>query len=182
MKLRLAAPVVPIPALFAAPQATTHAMERSGAREERRTTISQQDSKFYDGADWSKRAEGQPFFAQIQLHGGKMRHGKAWPKKAVDSLGTLSDPEGVALPPYYPRHPVLLQDWALYLDTVPLHGYRSGHNPRTPGGRGSIGFNLGFLPHRSRDQPRQGQAVLLRRGHPYPPGRARPRSRTGGSR
>ncbi len=31
----------------------------------------------YDGNDWSGRKEGQPFFAQIQLVGGKYRDGNA---------------------------------------------------------------------------------------------------------
>jgi len=39
----------------------------------------------YDGNDWSGRKEGQPFFAQIQLKGGKMRHGSSF-KKQVSSI------------------------------------------------------------------------------------------------
>ena len=33
------------------------------------------DQKMYDGADWAKRNDSQPFFAQIQLPGGKLRGG-----------------------------------------------------------------------------------------------------------
>src|SRR5262245_16517441 len=36
------------------------------------------DPKMYDGTDWSGRKPGQPFFMQVQLHGGKYRHGKPW--------------------------------------------------------------------------------------------------------
>ena len=34
----------------------------------------------YDGNDWSGRTPGQPFFMQVQLHGGKYREGKNWPE------------------------------------------------------------------------------------------------------
>ena len=33
----------------------------------------------YSGEDWRKRTPGQPFFAQIQLHGGKDRNAQACP-------------------------------------------------------------------------------------------------------
>lgn len=72
----------------------------------------------FDGSDWSGRAEGQPFFAQIQLNGGKLREGASWGNQVVPSLDRLTDPEFVNLPPYYPRDPVILEDWAHYLDTV----------------------------------------------------------------
>ena len=75
------------------------------------------DRKMYDGIDWSGRKEGQPFFAQIQLPGGKYRHNKKWSEKAKQELGTLTDPNSVKLAPYYPNDPVLNQDWAEYLDT-----------------------------------------------------------------
>lgn len=64
------------------------------------------DPADYDGADWAKRKPGQPFFAQIQLRGGKNRTTKH---------GT--DPAKVNLPPYYPDHPVLRADWARYLNS-----------------------------------------------------------------
>ncbi|WP_169979252.1 sulfatase family protein [Tautonia rosea] len=76
------------------------------------------DSNVYDGSDWSGRAEGQPFFAQIQLSGGKLREGGNWAKRAEAELGSLTDPDSVTLPPYYPRDPVILEDWARYLDAV----------------------------------------------------------------
>jgi arylsulfatase A-like enzyme len=65
----------------------------------------------YDGRDWSGRAEGQPFFAQVQLGGGKTRGAK--PPNPVD-------PETVILPPHYPNDPVLKKDWANYLNSVML--------------------------------------------------------------
>lgn len=56
----------------------------------------------YDGSDWRDAPEGTPFFAQIQLRGGKYR-----PKG--HEVGAFE------LPPYYPDDPVLREDWAEYL-------------------------------------------------------------------
>ncbi|QDT56046.1 Arylsulfatase [Caulifigura coniformis] len=74
------------------------------------------DSAIYDGNDWSGRGKDQPFFMQIQLPGGKLRR-PAWKDQALKALGSLTSPESVELPPYYPRDSVLLDDWAQYLDT-----------------------------------------------------------------
>lgn len=60
------------------------------------------DHKPYDGADWQDAPAGTPFFAQIQLNGGKSR-----PKDFK-----VSDFE---IPPYYPDDPVIRKDWAEYL-------------------------------------------------------------------
>ncbi|HEY8505902.1 MAG TPA: sulfatase [Gemmataceae bacterium] len=77
------------------------------------------DPKVYDGADWSGRKPGQPFFTQVQLAGGKLRHGKPRLEKAVGELGgDAVRPEDVTLPPYYPDDPVIREDWADYLDAV----------------------------------------------------------------
>ncbi len=72
----------------------------------------------YDGADWSDRKPGQPFFAQVQLHGGKYRDAANWRKRAERLLPSLTDPQAVTLPPYYPRVPGIVDDWANYLDAV----------------------------------------------------------------
>jgi len=63
-------------------------------------------SKLYHGSDWKKAPAAQPIFAQFQLSGGKNRKAKSH-----------ADPAKVVLPPYYPDHPVLRQDWAKYLDS-----------------------------------------------------------------
>jgi arylsulfatase A-like enzyme len=81
------------------------------------------DPKIYDGPDWSGRKGEQPFFMQVQLGGGKLRGGKsaqaaALSQRAEKELGGATKPEAVTLPPYYPRDPVLLEDWAAYLDAV----------------------------------------------------------------
>lgn len=83
------------------------------------------DKSVYDGNDWSKRKDGQPFFAQIQTQGGKLR-GKdksGWNKiglAAEKAFGSRTSNDKVKLPPYYPNHPDLIADWAAYLDSVRL--------------------------------------------------------------
>jgi len=77
------------------------------------------DRSMYDGNDWAGRKPGQPFFMQVQLHGGKHRGNAAnknWQARVAKELGSNTKPEDVKLPPYYPRDPVILQDWADYLD------------------------------------------------------------------
>ena len=83
------------------------------------------DAKMYDSSDWSGRKANQPFFMQVQLHGGKLREGAEaarvqFRERVVRELGAGTDPNKVTLPPYYPRDPVLLQDWADYLDAARL--------------------------------------------------------------
>lgn len=83
----------------------------------------QWDPAMYDGPDWSARKPGQPFFAQIQTPGGKLRGAtlESFEKTGARSealFGNRVGPTDVKLPPYYPNDPVLLQDWAAYLDSV----------------------------------------------------------------
>lgn len=81
------------------------------------------DKSMYDGADWSGRKQGQPFFAQIQTPGGKLRgkDEKGWEKissAAEAKFGTRTPNSAVKLAPYYPNHPDIVRDWAAYLDSV----------------------------------------------------------------
>jgi len=81
------------------------------------------DQSVYDGNDWAKRKNGQPFFAQIQTQGGKLRGKDAsgWEKvsKAAEKrFGSRTRNSAVKLPPYYPNHPDIVRDWAAYLDSV----------------------------------------------------------------
>jgi arylsulfatase A-like enzyme len=78
------------------------------------------DRSIYDGNDWAGRRVGQPFFMQVQLHGGKYREGKNWAELSARELGTPTDPAKVKLPPHYPRDAILINDWANYLDAVRL--------------------------------------------------------------
>ncbi|HTM55046.1 MAG TPA: sulfatase [Pirellulales bacterium] len=81
------------------------------------------DVGIYDAPDWAARKPGQPFFMQVQLAGGKLRGGtdasaKNLSERAQREFGAAVKAEDVTLPPYYPRDPVLLRDWAAYLDAV----------------------------------------------------------------
>ena len=81
------------------------------------------DDKIYDSNDWAGRKPGQPFFMQVQMAGGKLRGGTdvsaiALAERAKAEFGRAIDPASVMLPPYYPRDPVELRDWAAYLDAA----------------------------------------------------------------
>jgi len=83
------------------------------------------DETIYDSHDWAGRKEGQPFFMQVQLHGGKLRGDSeasfaAMEKRAAAAFGKAVDPDKVTLPPHYPDDPLLRRDWAAYLDSVRL--------------------------------------------------------------
>lgn len=80
------------------------------------------DPQMYDSHDWAGRGD-KPFFMQVQLHGGKLREGDdkaraAFKQRVIAELGSATDPAEVTLPAYYPRDPVILDDWALYLDAA----------------------------------------------------------------
>jgi arylsulfatase A-like enzyme len=79
--------------------------------------------RMYDGADWSGRKAGQPFFMQVQLPGGKLRGNSDDGARRLLERGERQFDETVhssevQLPPYYPRDEVLLRDWAAYLESV----------------------------------------------------------------
>jgi arylsulfatase A-like enzyme len=85
----------------------------------------------YDANDWSGRRAEQPFFMQVQLHGGKLRGASAaayaaFGQQVNNVVGEATDYGDVLLPPYYPADRILLQDWALYLDSVRVTDYHVG--------------------------------------------------------
>ncbi|MEO2014971.1 MAG: sulfatase [Fuerstiella sp.] len=89
------------------------------------------DKSIYNSNDWSGRGRDQPFFMQVQLHGGKLRgaaaaHYEAFDKQVRDVFDHITDPQSVQLPPYYPRDPVLLKDWSTYLDSVRITDHHVG--------------------------------------------------------
>jgi len=70
------------------------------------------DEPPFDGADWTERAEGQPFYAQINF---SETH-RAFEHDPDNPI----DPAAVKLPPYYPNHPVARQEWQMYLETTQI--------------------------------------------------------------
>ena len=74
----------------------------------------------YNGTDWTKRANGQPFFAQVHLRGGKLRNVPQWYEEVVKGLNSSLHVKAkdVTLPPYYPEDPAFRNDWAEYLNSI----------------------------------------------------------------
>ena len=64
--------------------------------------------------DWNARKPGQPFFGQIQLRGGKHIYSKDFLSRVKDPV----DRKAVKLPPYYPDHPDIIEEWARHLDCI----------------------------------------------------------------
>jgi arylsulfatase A-like enzyme len=123
-KIHLPPGIEPVPALFQ--RAGYHTSNAGDPSREKGKGVGKTDYNFewnpkiYDGHDWSTRKTDQPFFAQIQLWGGKCRNDKGqWYRNvAPKALGTLTNPSQITLPPYYPNDAVLLEDWAQYLDCI----------------------------------------------------------------
>ncbi len=119
-KIRLPGDVEPVPSIL---RRAGYYVTNGGYRENGNLARGKTDYNFeyaedlYDGADWSGRAGGQPFFAQVQLRGGKLRNQRTLePREGVRTNGI--PPDKVQLPPYYPDHPELRADWAQYLESV----------------------------------------------------------------
>jgi arylsulfatase A-like enzyme len=134
-KIRLPNDVVPIPQLLqeagyytcigsGLPDANRAGKKQNAANQMGKTDYNfEWDSKMYDASDWSGRKPDQPFFMQVQLAGGKLRGGTdktatELSHRAERELGRAVATSAVKLPPYYPADPVLLRDWAAYLDAV----------------------------------------------------------------
>lgn len=78
----------------------------------------------YDGDSLDGLVSNQPFFAQIQFH--ETHRGKGW-DEARHKIPSPADPNKIALPPYYPDHPVARRDWAEYLNNVMLFDRKVGY-------------------------------------------------------
>ncbi|WP_238769043.1 sulfatase family protein [Maribellus maritimus] len=84
-----------------------------------KTDFNFETGNLFDGTDWNQRAEGQPFFAQVQIF---EPHREFY----ADKENPIS-PESVDLPDCYLDHPLIRADWALYLETVQHCDQRVGH-------------------------------------------------------
>jgi arylsulfatase A-like enzyme len=125
-KITLPKDVVPLPQLMQARgyyTAISGPPDKAGKQHGKTDYNFEWDKNTYDGSDWAARKPGQPFFAQIMLSGGKLREGKGFSERVAKDLGNNTKPEDVILPPYYPRDPILLDDWARYLDACRYTDY-----------------------------------------------------------
>ncbi len=98
-------PIESVPELF---RRAGYHVTNSGLSKDAKTDYNFVAPDLYERGDWRGRRPGQPFFAQLQLHGGKAREAK---------VDRPVDPLRLTLPPYYPDHPLIRRDWAAYLNS-----------------------------------------------------------------
>jgi N-sulfoglucosamine sulfohydrolase len=70
----------------------------------------------FEGTHWRERRKDQPFFAQINFQ--ETHKGPAFVEARKQEI--LTDPVKIPLPPYYPDHPVVRDEFANYLDAMNL--------------------------------------------------------------
>jgi arylsulfatase A-like enzyme len=76
----------------------------------------------FEGTHWRERSKDQPFFAQINFQ--EIHKGPAFVEARKQQV--LVDPAKVPLPPYYPDHPVVRDEFANYLDAMNLLDHKIG--------------------------------------------------------
>ena len=69
----------------------------------------------FTGPEWRNRTRGKPFFAQVQLRGGK-NSGRF--RSTANKRATPCDPNDVEVPPYYPDVPIIRQEIAHHYDCI----------------------------------------------------------------
>lgn len=77
----------------------------------------------YDTNDISDLKNNQPFFAHVQF--AETHRGRDW-EDAINKIDHPADPENVVIPPYYPDHPIVREDWADYLNAVMAFDLKTG--------------------------------------------------------
>jgi len=119
LKIELPEGIKTIPELFREAGYYTTIASATGTKKGKQDyNFDYEEADLYDGIDWTQRADGQPFFAQYHLRGGKLRNVEESYEETKAGLEHLVDRTAVTLPPYYPDHPVIREDWAAYLDSV----------------------------------------------------------------
>ncbi len=93
----------------------THLLEEAGYftcfMQARKTDLNfTLDKPVFQGQDWSERADGQPFFAQLTFPGTHRRWQRD-PERPIDI-------DEVRLPPYYPQTDLAKRDWANGLEAM----------------------------------------------------------------
>lgn len=74
------------------------------------------DGKPFLGTHWNQRAKGQPFYAQVNFQATHKGPAMDEARQGKD----LIDPGKVELPPYWPDHPVVRDEFTTYLNCVNL--------------------------------------------------------------
>lgn len=69
----------------------------------------------FDTDVWDDLKSNQPFYAQINFP--ETHRGRDW-NEAHNNIKKTANPDKVIIPPYYPDHPVVREDWAQYLNAV----------------------------------------------------------------
>lgn len=72
--------------------------------------------KPFDGTHWNQRQKNQPFFAHINFTAP--HKGPSFPRARKQKY--LVDPARIELPPYWPDHPTVRDEYANYLDAINL--------------------------------------------------------------
>jgi uncharacterized sulfatase len=72
----------------------------------------------FDGVLWSDRDGDQPFYAQFNIT-DTHRDFSPDPDNPID-------PDAVELPPYYPDHPLVRKDWAMWLESIQVFDRKVG--------------------------------------------------------
>ena len=121
LKIQLPKGIETIPEMFKeAGYYTCNGTEKEGQKGKEDYNFLYESKALYDGTDWAGREAGQPFFAQIQLRGGKLRNVPKWHEEVLSGLypSLIVTADEVTLPPYYPDVEAFRQDWADYLNNV----------------------------------------------------------------
>lgn len=81
-----------------------------------KTDLNFESENLFDGKDWDGRQPGQPFFAQVTLYDSH-RLEDGW-QKISETEPSPVDRSKVQLPPYFPDHPIVREDWSRYLESI----------------------------------------------------------------
>jgi arylsulfatase A-like enzyme len=73
------------------------------------------DGEPFDTDAWAEMADSEPFFGQIAFH--EAHRGEFW-DTAHEDIPTPADPDAATIPPHYPDHPALRDDWAQYYNAI----------------------------------------------------------------
>ncbi len=93
-----------------------------GLKGARKTDFNFEVDRTFDGDHWSQRKAGQPAFIEVNF--SEAHKGPAFFEARRQKR--LVDPSKVELPPYFPDHPIIRDEFANYLDAVQLGDYKIG--------------------------------------------------------